>query len=42
MINKKIDWSRIFTIKEQKVDLSNIKLEGLILDIGGGGQGVIG
>jgi ubiquinone/menaquinone biosynthesis C-methylase UbiE len=42
MINKKIDWSRIFAIKEQKVDLSNIRLEGLILDIGGGGQGVIG
>jgi len=42
MINKKIDWSRIFAIKEQKVNLSNIKLEGLILDIGGGGQGVIG
>ena len=42
MINKKIDWSRIFAIKEQKVNLSNIRLEGLILDIGGGGQGVIG
>jgi len=41
MINKKIDWSRIFAIKEQKVNLSNIKLEGLILDIGGGGEGVI-
>lgn len=42
MINHKIDCSRIFAIKEQKVDLSNIKLEGLILDIGGGGEGVIG
>lgn len=42
MINQKIDWSRIFAIKEQKVNLSNIRLEGLILDIGGGGQGVIG
>jgi len=42
MINHKIDCSRIFGIKEQKVDLSNIKLEGLILDIGGGGEGVIG
>lgn len=42
MINKKIDWSRIFAIKEQKVNLSNIRLKGLILDIGGGGQGVIG
>jgi len=42
MINKKIDWSRIFAIKEQKVNLSNIRLEGHILDIGGGGQGVIG
>jgi ubiquinone/menaquinone biosynthesis C-methylase UbiE len=42
MINHKIDCSRIFDIKEQKVNLSNIKLEGLILDIGGGGEGVIG
>ena len=42
MINQKIDWSRIFAIKAQKVNLSNIRLEGLILDIGGGGQGVIG
>ena len=42
MINHKIDCSRLFAIKEQKVNLSNIKLEGLILDIGGGGEGVIG
>ena len=42
MINHKIDCSRIFGIKEQKVNLNNIKLEGLILDIGGGGEGVIG
>ena len=25
MINKKIDWSRIFAIKEQKVNLNNIR-----------------
>jgi len=42
MINNKIDCNRIFAIKEQKVNLNNIKLEGLILDIGGGGEGVIG
>jgi len=42
MISHKIDCSRIFDIKEQKVNLSNIKLKGLILDIGGGGEGVIG
>ena len=42
MINNKIDCNRIFAIKEQKVNLNNIKLEGLILDIGEGGQGVIG
>jgi ubiquinone/menaquinone biosynthesis C-methylase UbiE len=42
MINHKIDCSRIFDIKEQKVNLSHIRLEGLVLDIGGGGEGVIG
>ncbi len=33
---------RAYTVGPYKIDLSDIKLEGRILDIGGGGQGVIG
>jgi len=33
---------KVFLIDTQKINLTNIKLEGRILDIGGGGEGVIG
>ena len=33
---------RAFTIGPLEIDLSNIRMEGRILDIGGGGEGVIG
>ena len=42
MINKKIDWNKIYSAAEQSVDLSDIHLAGLTLDIGGGGSGIIG
>ena len=32
----------VFFIDTEKIDLTNVKLEGKILDIGGGGEGVIG
>lgn len=32
---------KVFFIDKQKIDLTNIKLEGRILDIGGGGEGLI-
>ncbi|MFX0068795.1 MAG: class I SAM-dependent methyltransferase [Promethearchaeota archaeon] len=32
----------VFVVGEQVIDLSNIELRGRILDIGGGGEGVIG
>ena len=33
---------RTYTVGPYKIDLSNIKLKGRILDIGGGGEGIIG
>ncbi|MHA1308436.1 MAG: class I SAM-dependent methyltransferase [Candidatus Heimdallarchaeota archaeon] len=36
------DWTKIMVIEKQYPDISNIKAEGFILDIGGGGEGIIG
>ena len=35
-------YDKVFVLGEQIVDLSNIELSGRIIDIGGGGEGVIG
>lgn len=37
-----IDKSRVHFINEQKININKVKREGYILDIGGGGEGVIG
>ena len=37
-----IDENRIFRLEQQQVVLDDIKSDGFILDIGGGGEGVIG
>ncbi|WP_066502685.1 class I SAM-dependent methyltransferase [Abyssisolibacter fermentans] len=37
-----IDKSRVHFINEQKINISKVRREGYILDIGGGGEGVIG
>ncbi|MHA1367177.1 MAG: methyltransferase domain-containing protein [Candidatus Heimdallarchaeota archaeon] len=36
------DWTKILVVEKQFPDISNIKAEGFILDIGGGGEGIIG
>lgn len=41
-INEVLLKERTFTVGPYKIDLSSIKLKGRILDIGGGGQGIIG
>ena len=33
---------KIFFVKPQKIDLRNFNLKGRTLDIGGGGEGIIG
>lgn len=41
-MNGEPDWSKIMLTEKQYPDISNIKAEGFILDIGGGGEGIIG
>lgn len=38
----KIDPARVYTFEKQELELSDFAVEGWILDIGGGGEGVIG
>jgi ubiquinone/menaquinone biosynthesis C-methylase UbiE len=41
-MHRHIDPQRMYKVPMQKVDLRNVMLKGRILDIGGGGEGIIG